>query len=231
MMMHDSTTPDTLDIRPPRSHRREDFVRSASNAAAYEAVLGEADWPDRRLILAGPAKSGKSHLARIWAENRSALQLSHTELAAPGIAQTVLNRNVLVHHVEMASGERDIELGLFHLCNTVAGSRFRLLMTVLEPPKQAFGLPDLHSRMQASARAVIEPPEDSLLALLLTKHLADRQISVAANVIDFILPRMERTHAMAGQLAAELDRQAMATGRAISRTTAAAALTAVRRPG
>ena len=47
---------------------REDFLEGPSNTAALRLVECWPDWPDRAAVLAGPAGSGKSHLAAIWAD-------------------------------------------------------------------------------------------------------------------------------------------------------------------
>src|SRR5499426_3036132 len=67
------------------SYAREDFLSGPSNAAALALVETWPDWPARAVVLTGPAGSGKSHLASIWAV-RSGAQL----LAARSLIETVL---------------------------------------------------------------------------------------------------------------------------------------------
>jgi len=54
-----------------------------------------------------------------------------------------------------------------------------------------------------------------LLGAVLVKHFADRQLRVMPLVIGYLVPRMERSFAMAATLAARLDELALATGRPI----------------
>ena len=72
-----------------------DFLVSECNRAAFAWVERWPDWPGRALVLHGPAKCGKSHLARLWAARIGARLLSGSALAAlsppelaalPGIA-------------------------------------------------------------------------------------------------------------------------------------------------
>ena len=74
--------------------------------------------------------------------------------------------------------------------------------------------------MQASTLARLDPPDDMLLSAVLVKLFDDRQISVNANLIDYLLPRMERSLAEAARLVAELDRMALAENRPVTRTLA-----------
>ena len=85
-------------------------------------------------------------------------------------------------------------------------------------------LPDLASRLQATAIAQIGDPDDRLLALLLARLMADRQILPSAGVIPFLLTRMERSHAAARDIVAALDAAALAEGRGITRDLARAIL-------
>jgi chromosomal replication initiation ATPase DnaA len=64
--------------------------------------------------------------------------------------------------------------------------------------------------------ASISPPDDLLLAAVLVKHFADRQVRVAPGVIGFLVRRMERSFAAAGALAERLDRFALGAGRPIT---------------
>jgi len=73
-------------------------------------------------------------------------------------------------------------------------------------------LPDLASRLRAMPAIGIEPPDDALLAAVLVKHFADRQLRIMPAVIGYLVPRMERSFAMAAALAARLDELALAAG-------------------
>jgi len=70
----------------------------------------------------------------------------------------------------------------------------------------------------------IAPPDDALLAAVLVKHFADRQLRVAPAVIAYLVRRMERSFAAAAALAARLDRLALADGRPIGLALARRAL-------
>ena len=70
-----------LPLRRGLSGHEEAFVLSASNAAAHAALQG---WPTAfggAAALHGPPGSGKSHLARLWAERVGALPFHGMEVA------------------------------------------------------------------------------------------------------------------------------------------------------
>ena len=62
----------------------------------------------------------------------------------------------------------------------------------------------------------ILPPDDALLAALLVKQFADRQVRVEPEVVDFLLRRIERSFAAAAEIADRLDRMALHAQRAIT---------------
>ena len=67
-----------------------------------------------------------------------------------------------------------------------------------EPPARwPLALPDLASRLGAAPVARLEPPDDDLLAAVLVKLFADRQLAVAPELIRYLVSRMDRSFAAA----------------------------------
>jgi chromosomal replication initiation ATPase DnaA len=188
-----------------------DFLVSECNRSALSWIERWPDWPGRSLVLYGPAQCGKSHLARLWTAcgggrlvHGSALQaLRPPELAAlPG---------VVVDDADVAP-----ERVLLHLHNCCRETGAGLLIVARRPPSRwPIKLPDLASRLRATAAVGIGPPDDALLAGLLVKHFADRQIRVAPAVISYAVRRIERSFAAASAFVEALDRAALGAGRPI----------------
>jgi chromosomal replication initiation ATPase DnaA len=112
------------------------------------------------------------------------------------------------------------EAALFHLHNLMAGGH-PLLLTAKGPPRDwGLSLPDLTSRMQAIAIATIDAPDDALLAAVMVKLFADRQITVPPNLIAYLIPRMDRSLHAAAVMVAALDAHALALGRPVTRALA-----------
>lgn len=204
---------------PPRAaHGREDFFVTPANARALAAIDGWRNWPAGKLVLVGPAGSGKSHLAHIWASASGAAILPATRIVAADNGALAACGAVVIEDMGTLPRDAATERALLHLHNHLLAEGGRLLLTALEAPARwPIALPDLASRMQATGVATLDPPDDALLSAVLVKLFADRQVSVPPSVIDYLLPRMERSLAAAGDLVAALDTHALAEGHAITR--------------
>lgn len=200
---------------------RADFFTSPANAQALAAVDQWQGWPDGRMMLLGPQGAGKTHLAHIWAAEVGALWLTPTDLA-DHLADIPAAAHVILDGAERVAGVA--ETALFHLYNRLI-PHGRLLLTANTPPRDwGLGLADLISRLQSMPVARLEAPDDALLAAVLVKLLADRQIAAPANLVAYLLPRMERSIAAARALVATLDARALASHRPITRQLAAEVL-------
>ncbi len=221
--------------RPPSSrqlplslpHRaamsRADYLVGDANRAAIAVVDQWPAWPDRAVLIAGPAGSGKTHLVEIW---RTA---SGAAVAAAN-ALTDVERMIDAGAVaveDLHAGPLD-EAALFHLMNLAGERRVPLLMTSRAPAVALrIRLPDLASRLRAARPVELGAPDDALLRLVLVKLFADRQLTVDPGVVETIVTRMERSLDAANRVVAELDAEALAEGRAITRRLAATTLARV----
>lgn len=207
-----------LDLAHDEAKSRDDLVVGPSNAQAVALVDNWPDWPAPIAVLAGPAGSGKSHLAEVWREASNAAALAPGRLG-PEAAEAAARGPVLIDDVD--AGPID-ETGLFHLINAVRQADTSLLMTARRFPA-AWGvtLPDLASRLKAAATVEIHEPDDFLLAAVTTKLFADRQIEVEPHVVQFLVRRIERSLSSAIEAVARLDRAALERKTRITRALAA----------
>ncbi len=198
---------------------RADFLASPASEAGLQAIAPGADWPGGKMLLIGPEGSGKSHLAAIWAAENAAQIVTGRDLARRDLPG--LGPQVVVEDADGVAGITEAEAALFHLHNLILPGG-RLLITARSVPGDwGLGLPDLLSRMQAAALARLDPPDDTLLSAVLVKLFADRQIAVQANLIPYLLARMERSIGAARALVDRLDQLSLARGRALTRALAA----------
>lgn len=201
---------------------RDAFFVSPANALAVAQVEAWGDWPDRKLVLVGPAGSGKSHLAAVWAERAGATVVDAGRLAE-GDVPALASGPVAVEDADRLPPAA--EPALFHLHNLVLAGGHALLVTARSPARDwPVALPDLRSRMEGTASATLPPPDDPLLAALLVKLFADRQIAPPPRLIDYCVRRMDRSFAAAAALVDRLDRAALATGRPLGVPLAAEVL-------
>jgi chromosomal replication initiation ATPase DnaA len=204
---------------------RDDFFVAPSNTLALRMIENWRDWPASKLALVGPAGAGKTHLAHVWAAEAGATIVAATDLSVADIAALSAHGRVAVEDVPAATGKAPVETALLHLHNHLLAAGGRLLLTGrAAPARWPVALPDLASRLQATVTATLEPPDDALLAAVLVKLFADRQLAVPPALIPYLVRRMERSLAAARRLVDRLDASALAEGRAISRALAAEVL-------
>jgi chromosomal replication initiation ATPase DnaA len=192
---------------------RADVLVSASNAEAVEWIDRWPDWPAAALVLVGPPGSGKSHLGCVWQEKSAAKTVPGAALAVDGVAALLAESRSLVVEAAEAAPER----ALVHLYNYLREQGGSLLLTSeTAPARWGIALPDLASRLLALPVATIAPPDDALMAALLAKLFADRQLKAEPDVVAYLMRRMERSFAAASDLVAAVDRAALARHRRIT---------------
>ncbi|MET2827531.1 DnaA regulatory inactivator HdaA [Mesorhizobium shangrilense] len=212
-----------LDLGHGTGYSRDELVVSATNEQAAALVDRWPDWPSAVVVLAGPPGSGKTHLASIWQARAGALRVD-----ARRIGDCIANlgaRPALIDDVD--AGPVD-EHGLFHLINAVRGAGSHLLLTARRFPS-AWGvrLPDLASRLKAAATVEIHEPDDLLLAGVITKLFADRQVQVEPHVVQYLVRRIERSLATAMRVVERLDRTALERKTPITRALASETISAM----
>jgi chromosomal replication initiation ATPase DnaA len=215
-----------LDLGHATGYSRDELVESNANREAVALVDRWPDWPAPVVVLAGPAGAGKSHLAAIWRDLADAVQIDAASITE-AMAQLPLARPVLIDDADAPDLD---ENGLFHLINAVRGSGTTLLLTSRRFAS-AWGvrLPDLVSRLRAAATVEILEPDDLLLAGVITKLFADRQIEVEPHVVQLLVRRIERSLSTAIAVVDRLDRAALEQKTRITRTLAADVVSALDR--
>ncbi len=201
-----------LELPILESQAEQDFFVSASNRQAVERIAAWPDWPGRVLALVGPGSSGKSHLAAIWAERAGARVCSGQSLDSDTMRPSEANC-VLVDDADRVESEE----ALLHLFNWLRERHGSLLLAATDRPVSwGVKLPDLSSRQATVTVAGIEPPDDDLLAGLIGKQLADRQLTVSDAVIRFLIRRMERSFKAAQGIVERLDALSLSERRPIT---------------
>lgn len=190
-----------LKLQRPARYTREEFVCGASNAEALAALESWPRWPGGCLALVGPEGVGKTHLARIWAEETGAVVLPRE---APDMA-AAQGRPVLLEDADQGTPAE----ALFHLINLAAREGSGLLMTArTRPAGWRADLPDLRSRLNALFVAEIEAPDDAVLEGVLRKFFRERSIRPPAEVYPYLLRRMPRSIPEAQEVVRRMDEAA-----------------------
>lgn len=153
----------------PAADEDRDFCRGAANADAVRHLEHRGLWPVMATLLTGPRKSGRSLIGRIFAAQSGGTLIDGAEDAA--------------------------EEAIFHAWNRAQADRRPLLLIAdAPPPAWAIRLPDLRSRIAATPHVAIAEPDDALAAALFEKLLARRGLAAGAEVIAYLIPRIERSY-------------------------------------
>jgi len=189
-----------LPLEPNNAMTRADFIVAPGNARALAFVDSFPDWASPAAALFGPSASGKTHLARIWAERAGAALLDARSLRAaaggPAMVENIDSAPTFAH-----------EPALFAMLEQGAP----LLLTGRGAPQSwPVSLPDLASRFQALLTFELGAPDEALLMALAVKLFADRQLSVPESVVTHLVRNLERSPAALRDFIAKADAAALA---------------------
>ena len=190
---------------------REAFIAAPCNEQALRFVERWPDWPAQAAVLYGPKGSGKSHLVSVWRELSGAAYVTAEQLspdALPADGPLVVED---VDAVPPSLGRDRTLLALFERPSAA------LLLTGRKPPSEwETAIGDLRSRFDSVLAFPLWAPDDSLMAALVRKHFADRQLEVPDAVVRRILTHVERSPEAVASFVARADAKALAEKRAVS---------------
>jgi chromosomal replication initiation ATPase DnaA len=202
-----------LDLGHRPALGRADFLVAPSNAAAIAWLDRWPLWPAPALALYGPAGSGKTHLAHVFAARAGARCIDWAALDTPRVPALLGDaKAAIVDDADRAAAEP-----LLHLFNLVAERQGHLLLVAPDAPARwTIALADLRSRLLACPAVVLAPPDEALIGALLVKLFADRQLMVGEEVLSYLALRLERSFDAAQRAVAALDAAALAEQRRIT---------------
>ena len=210
----------TLELGHTPAQGEADFLVGEGNELAHGRIMAFPHWPDPITLLIGPAKSGKSHLARIFADRSGARFAAVADLDA--LATEGGTSPLVVEDVDRLGYD---EAGLFHLLNQSMREQRPILLTAREDiANWPLTTDDVRSRARRATAYTLELTDDIQLSQMFVKLFGDRQLKVDPKIIGYLVARMERSAEEAVVLADLMDRLALAKGTAITRSIAADAL-------
>lgn len=206
------------------------FLEAACNRNALTWLRQTNQWHAIATCLYGPPQCGKTHLVHVWSR-RVGGAYGFDSATLPDINTEDIARDfpyVAIDDASKVAGHPRRERALFHLYNSLKTVDGRLLLADVDPPSRwGVGLPDLLSRLNTAYTIRLDEPDDALLAAVLNKLFADRQLSVKREVIAYIVPRMTRTFAAAQAVVDGMDRAMLASKTAPTKAIARDVLRAV----
>jgi hypothetical protein len=161
------------------------LIITESNAQVATALVQASNWPGRCAILFGPARSGKSLMARYFVMQASGDVIDNAETAGEEVLFNAWNR-------------------------AQENGRPLLLISDIPPADWKIALPDLRSRLGAAMLLQIPPPDDELVTQLLQKHLADRGTVIGMEALAYASKRIERRYGAIEAFAREANALALA---------------------
>lgn len=145
------------------------LIITDSNATAFAGLGSAANWAKRCAILIGPARSGKSLMARYFS-GQGGTVIDDAETTP---AETLFNA---------WNRAQDLNVPL-------------LLVSRWQPGEWNIVLPDLQSRLGAALILEIAAPDDEMIEQLLQKQLADRGAAISIDALSYVKRRIERSYA------------------------------------
>lgn len=155
------------------------IVIGAANEHIAAALAAPESWPYRTAILTGAPRSGKSLLARWFAQSGRGEALDDAQ-------------------------ELD-ETALFHRWNRAQEQGTALLLVGGQTPWN-ITLPDLRSRLGAALQLEIGQPDDAMAHDLLLSLSAERGLPLGADAAAYLVPRAGRSQAALERLVLAIDR-------------------------
>jgi chromosomal replication initiation ATPase DnaA len=190
----------------PQTEGESRFIVSDANREAFDHFRRWSMWPVKATILTGPRRSGRTLLARTFAERVGGRLIDQAD----------------------ARDEEEI----FHAWNSAQETGLPLVMVAdLAPPAWTPKLPDLRTRLAITPIATINQPDDRLFEALIQLLFADRGLHVPAEALRFMSERLGREYWTAERAVEEVDRFAIAERARVTMPTIRRALSRARMIG
>jgi hypothetical protein len=182
--MKDGPDQIALPLDWPQSEGDARFIVSDANGEAFDHFRKWSLWPVKATILTGPRRSGRSLLARSFAERVGGR----------------LFDNANEHEEEE----------LFHAWNHAQDTGRPVVMVADQvPPAWKPKLPDLQTRLAVTPVIRIGLPDDALFGALIQLLFADRGLYVPAEALRFMTGRLDRDYWTAERAVEAVDRYAI----------------------
>ena len=173
-----------------KSLSKNDFFVSESNFYAYSLLSSWPKWEKKIINIHGERYSGKTHLIEIFLKKNKGLIIDVKKFENYDLDELRYNENIIIENI---SDEIDESL-FYSFIDTIDKYNKFLILTSNKPLNDFnFKLKDLKSRIKNCLFAEIQKPDDILIQALITKNLADYQITIDSKLIDFISKRITRS--------------------------------------
>ena len=176
-----------FDLPTSENYNPQDYFVSSSNNNAAKLIKIFPEWHNNGIVIFGPAKSGKTHIAHIWKSMANANLYDFKSNF--DINKININGNCIFDNFDSIP-EKD-EKSFFQIYNDIIKNK-KFILILISKDNFSVKLRDLKSRIEALNSAKLNNPDDKLIHAIVLKFFHDNQIIVAPDVINFILNRISR---------------------------------------
>lgn len=151
-------------------------------------------WLSNFLCIYGESGVGKSFLAQRFLHLYQGKEIFAEDIQhLSKIEKMTAMYSVLLFEDFEKFCNKNNEIPFFNLYNTLQVSNCKLIITSAVPLHSiSIKLPDLYSRLKSITALRINNPNDVTLQQLFIKIIADKQIFVSKEVVDYIFKRIQR---------------------------------------
>jgi chromosomal replication initiation ATPase DnaA len=166
------------------------YFVSQSNKAAYQLVELWPDWPFKRYVVVGPKGHGKTHLGHILRDLTRGIFINASDITTEVLEAIKPKETYIVDDIHLAQSPALV----FHFYNlTLENDCTVVYLSGVAPGQYDMGLPDLNSRFRSLAVIELPQPDDDLCRAIIRKVFLDLQVSVADEVVEYMLAHMSRS--------------------------------------
>lgn len=193
----------------------EELLVSEANSEIVARIEAWPNWGQgllsRVLLVTGPKASGKTVHGLYWRHISQAQLVQGKDLATYLSSQPISHWPLEDNHIFLDDVDLLLEWPelLFSLLNRYyyAGNNYLLLTSTFPQSILAnkLGLPDLSTRIKSLPSLAIQEIDDQMFDMLLPKLLADLQLHLQPEVINFIKLRVGRSYSDLHNLVDRLD--------------------------
>ena len=202
-----------LNLRIIPSMHRNDYFVSDTNKEALKWIDAWPNWSENGLVVTGPKRSGKSHLATVLKNVSNGTVVFAKNLTEYNVNELFKIKSIIVEDLESLKSED----ALFHLFNMCKENNNKIMITSsLSPINIKFRLLDLKSRILSLPYVELKFPDDLLLEQIFIKLFLDKGVKVEKDVISFLLKRVDRSFDSVYNLVSKIDFASLEKSRKIT---------------
>jgi hypothetical protein len=201
----------TFSIKEKNDYNRLDYILSDSNKEAYNYIVNSDQYwginpYNQFLMILGPKCSGKTYLAKIWADLVGADTINDLS-----ILPELIKKPIIIDDIDQIIEENKF----FHFFNEQLKYKNKILLTC-DSNFISFKLLDLDSRIKSINRVYIREPDEEYLKMIITKLFSDRSIKITNEILNYLIYRLPRNYEYIYHFIKKTDDEALVSKRDIT---------------